>query len=191
MTIRRRCTGKFKNGRPCLDHLGFEVVGRGAGYRVPVNEYAIPLMEPRKQRPIQSMEEARDWERRFIGEVKAGLDPQRPPSPRKPNAKAEIETVSGFLRLEALEDPDEINRFKASSDYAEELEIASIHCVLERLRAAMNWGLAQTPPLFTKSPFHRFGVRMNKQAEPVLDRRDAREDQKRLRDTAIHKSNTE
>jgi hypothetical protein len=32
-------------------------------------------------------------------------------------------------------------------------------------------GLAQTPPLFTKSPFHRVGVRMNKKAETVRDRR--------------------
>jgi hypothetical protein len=31
--------------------------------------------------------------------------------------------------------------------------------------------LAQTPPLLTKSPFHRFGVRMNKKAETVRDRR--------------------
>ena len=37
-------------------------------------------MEPGKQRPIQSMEEARDWERRFIGEIKAGRDPRRPPN---------------------------------------------------------------------------------------------------------------
>jgi hypothetical protein len=166
-------------------------------YRVPVNEYAIPRMEPGKQRPIQSMEEARDWERRFIGEVKAGLDPQRPPSPPKPNAKAEIETVSAFLDayfercakpaglrslatvesrlrrlkeqlghlpLDALEDPDEINRFKA-------------------------WGLAQTPPLFTKSPFHRFGVRMNKKAETVRDRRVSREEERRRLDTALQKMN--
>src|SRR5258708_21613629 len=180
MTIRRRCTGKCKTGRRCLEHLRFDMTWRCKRYRVPVNEYAIPRMEPGKQRPIQSMEEARDWERRFIGEVKAGLDPQRAPNPPKPNAKAEIETVSGFLRLEALEDPDEINRFKASSDYAEELEIASIHCVLERLRAAMNWGLAQTPPLFTKSPFPRFGVRMNKKAETSRDRRVSREEEKRL-----------
>ncbi len=89
-----------------------------------------------------------------------------------------------------LEDPDEINRFKASSDYAEDLdEIASIHRVLERLRAAMNWGLAQTPPLFTKSPFHRFGVRMNKKAETVRDRRVSRDEEKRLLDTALHKMN--
>ena len=31
-----------------------------------------------KQRPIQSLEEARDWERLFIGEIKAGRDPRRP-----------------------------------------------------------------------------------------------------------------
>lgn len=143
---------------------------------MPVNDYAIPRMEPGKQRPIQSMDEARDWERRFIGEVKAGLDPSRLPSLPKREAKAEIETVSAFLdayfercakpaglrsfatesqvrrfkeqlghlTLETLEDPDEINRFKASSDYAEDLEIASIHRLLEPLRAAMNWGLAQT-----------------------------------------------
>src|SRR5258707_15872257 len=70
-----------------------------------------------------------------------------------------------------------------------DLEIASIHRVLERLRAAMNWGLAQTPPLFTKSPFHRFGVRMNKKAETVRDRRGLREEGKPLPRTAPHKKN--
>src|SRR5436190_15886514 len=81
MSIRRRCTERScKNGRRCLEHLRFDVMWRGKRYRMPVNEYAIPRMEPGRQRPIQSMEEARDWERRFIGEVKAGLDPQRPPS---------------------------------------------------------------------------------------------------------------
>jgi hypothetical protein len=37
------------------------------------------------------------------------------------------------------------NRFKTDSDYAEEVEIATIHRALETLRAAMNWGMAQTP----------------------------------------------
>ena len=77
----------------------------------------------------------------------------------------------GNVPLSGLEDPDEINRFKTDSEYAEDVEIASVHRVLERLRAAMNWGMAQTPPLFTKSPFHRFGVRLNKKAEIVRDRR--------------------
>lgn len=93
MTIRRRCTARCKNGRRCLEHLRFDVTWRTKRYRVPVNDYAIPRMEPGKQRSIQSMEEARDWERRFIGEVKAGLDPSRPPNPPKRDAKAEIETV--------------------------------------------------------------------------------------------------
>jgi hypothetical protein len=50
---------------------------------MPANEFAVPRMEPGRQRPIQSMEEARDWERPFIGEVKAGRDPRRPRIQRK------------------------------------------------------------------------------------------------------------
>jgi len=59
----------------------------------------------------------------------------------------------GQLRLPGLEEPDEINRFKTESEYAEDVEIATMHRVLETLRAAMNWGMAQTPPLFNRSPF--------------------------------------
>jgi len=223
MSIRRRCTeSSCKTGRRCLEHLRFDVMWRGKRFRLPVNEYAIPRMEPGKQRPIQSMEEARDWERRFIGEIKAGLDPTRPPE-RPKNEKTEIENVSefldayfercakpaglrsintvrsqigvlkenlGHLPLSALEDADEINRFKTDSDWAEDVELASVHRVLERLRAAMNWGMAQTPPLFKKSPFHRFGVRMNKKAETIRDRRIPREEEKRLLDTALRRMNT-
>ena len=53
----------------------------------------------------------------------------------------------------------------------------------------MNWGMAQTPPLFKKSPFHRFGVRLNKKAETMRDRRLSREEEKRLLDTALQKMN--
>jgi len=62
--------------------------------------------------------------------------------------------------------------------------------VLETLRAAMNWGIAQTPPVFEKSPFHRFGVRLNKKAETSRDRRLSRDEEKRLLDTALQKMNT-
>ena len=175
MSIRRRCTeSSCKTGRRCLEHLRFDVMWRGKRFRLPVNEYAIPRMEPGKQRPIQSMEEARDWERRFIGEIKAGLDPTRPPE--RPNSeKTEIENGSEFLDayfercakpaglrsigtvrsqigvlkehlgqlpLAALEQANEINRFKTDSDWAEDVELASVHRVLEWLRAAMNWGMA-------------------------------------------------
>lgn len=79
MTIRRRCTERnCKNGRRCLAHLRFDVMWRGKRYRMPANNFAIPRMAPGKQCPIQSMEEARDWGRLFIGEIKAGRDPRYP-----------------------------------------------------------------------------------------------------------------
>ena len=222
MTIRRRCTERnCKNGRRCLEHLRFDVMFRGKRYRIPANEFAIPRMEPGKQRAIQSMEEARDWERLFIGEIKAGRNPRRP-SARTMQAGSELRDVSAFLdaymercvkpaglrsiaavrsrvgvlkehlgelSLTELEDPDVINQFKSDSEYAEDVEIATMHRVLETLRAAMNWGMAQTPPLFNRSPFHRFGVRLNKKAETARDRRLTRDEEKRLLDTALQKMN--
>jgi integrase len=195
---------------------------RGKRYRIPANEFAIPRMDPSKQRPIQSMEEARDWERMFISEIRAGRDPLRPRS-RTVEVGTDLDDVSAFLdaylqrcvkpaglrsiaavrsrvailkehlgqlRLPSLEEPDEINRFKSESEYAEDVEIATMHRVLETLRAAMNWGMAQTPPLFNRSPFHRFGVRLNKKAETARDRRLAKDEERRLLDAALQKMNT-
>jgi len=223
MAIRRRCSGRrCKNGRRCLEHLWFDVMHRGTRYRMSANEFAVPRMEPGRQRPIESLEQARDWERTFIGEIKAGRDPRRPRSPLKaadavpanvaafldvyvarciePAAPRSVKSIRsritvlkdnlGDLPLDALEEADEINRFKTESDYAGEVELASMHRALETLRAAVNWGMAQTPPLFNKSPFHRFGVRMNKKAETLRDRRLSREEEKRLLDTALQKMNT-
>jgi integrase len=223
MAIRRRCKyRKCKNARRCLEHLQFDVKFRGRRFRVAVNDFAIPRMEPGKQRPVLSMEEARDWERLFIGEIKAGRDPRRRPN-RSIQAGSGLNNVAAFLDgymercvkpaglrsinsvrsrvatlkehlgqlpLSALEDADEINRFKTDSDYVDDVEIATVHRVLETLRAAMNWGMAQTPPLFNKSPFHRFGVRLNKKAETTRDRRLLREEEKRLLDAALHRMNT-
>jgi hypothetical protein len=64
-------------------------------YRVPVNDFAVPRKELGKQRPIESMEEARDWERLFIGEIKAGRDPRIKPARKE--APANLQTVAGFL----------------------------------------------------------------------------------------------
>src|SRR6516225_5670793 len=97
MTIRRRCTEwSCKDGRRCLEHIRFDVMWRGRRYRMAANEFAIPRMEPGKQRPIQSMEEARDWERLFIGEIKAGHDPSRPLS-RSTHVSSQLDTVEAFL----------------------------------------------------------------------------------------------
>jgi hypothetical protein len=60
---------------------------------------------------------------------------------------------------------------------------------LELLRGAMHWGIAQTPPLFRKSPFHRFAVRMNKKLETSRDRRLTRDEEKQLLDTALQRMN--
>lgn len=221
--ISRRCRERSCHaGRRCLEHLRFDMMWRGRRYRMPANDFAIPRMEPGKQRAIQSMEEARDWERRFIGEIKAGRDPRGGPA-RSARISTELNDVSTFLDaylercvkpselksinsvrsriavlkqhlgdlpLSALEEPDDINRFKTDSDYAEDVELATLHRTLETLRAAINWGLAQTPPLFTRSPFHRFGVRLNKKAETSRDRRLSRDEENRLLDAALTKMNT-
>jgi integrase len=223
MAIRRRCKyTKCQNGRRCLEHLVLDVKHDGTRYRMGVNDFAIPRMEAGKQRPVMSMEEARDWERLFIGEVKAGRDPRRKPMRVEPRP-ASLGDVSGFLDaymdrcvkpaglrsigsvrsrlsvlkealgtlpLAALERPDEINRFKTESDYADEVELATVHRALETLRAAINWGMAQTPPLLNKSPFHRFGVRLQKKAETTRDRRLSREEERKLLDTALQSMNT-
>lgn len=221
MSILRRCRGSCRNPRRCLEHLWFDTMYAGERYRMAANDFAVPRMEAGRQRPIESMEEARRWERLFIGEVQAGRDP-RLARKRRATTEATPRTVSAFLDaymercvkpaglrslpsiqsrvaalkrclgdlpLDALEAPDDINAFKTESDYAEEVEIATVHRALELLRAAMNWGMAQTPPLFKKSPFHRFGVRMNKKLENTRDRRLTREEEKRLLDTALQKMN--
>jgi integrase/recombinase XerD len=91
----------------------------------------------------------------------------------------------GELPVKALEQAEVINRFKAESEYARSVEISTLHKVLAILRAAIRWGQAQTPPLIDKSPFHRFGVRLNTKAETVRDRRLSREEEKRLLDAAL------
>jgi integrase len=216
MAIRRRCRGLCRNGRRCMEHLWLDVKHRGARYRMQINDFAVPRMEQGKHRPIQSMEEARDWERLFIGEIKAGRDPRI--RPLKQGAVANLQHVAGFLDAyferhlrpagirsldtasgrikvlkkylgdlptKALEEPEVINRFKTESDYARKVEISTLHKVLAILRAAIRWGQAQTPPLIEKSPFHRFGVRLNQKAETVRDRRISREEEKRLLDAAL------
>jgi integrase len=218
MAIRRKCEGrKCSNGRRCLEHLQLDMWYQGQRYRMMVDDFAIPRMAEGRRRPVASMEEARDWERLFIGEIKAGRDPRSAPQPPA-RAPADLQHVAAFLDayfeghvrpaglrsiasvrsriavlkeylgelpVNRLEQPEAINRFKLDSDYADEVEIATLHKVLSTLRAAIHWGMAQTPPLLEKSPFHRFGVRLNKKAENSRDRRLSREEEKQLLDTAL------
>jgi integrase len=179
----------------------------GVRYRISANEFAIPRMKPDEQRPIASMEEARDWERAFLGELKAGRDPRlaytvkEPDTPKPPNAtlrvaafldeyvdrqakpsglrslasvRSRIKVLKrylGDLPVKNLERPDDINAFKSDSEYADDTETSTMNKVLATLRAAIHWGQAQVPPLIEKSPFHRYGVRLNKKEETSRDRR--------------------
>jgi integrase len=173
-------------------------------------------MDPGRQRPVGSIEEARDWQRLFIGEIKAGRDPRVmlttvKPAPDllhvggfldayferqvRPAGLRSVDTIRsrikilkkylGDLPIERLEQPDVVNQFKSDSAYADAVEIATLHKLLATLRAAIHWGQAQAPPLIEKSPFHRFGVRLNKKAETVRDRRVSREEEKRLLAAAL------
>jgi hypothetical protein len=78
-----------------VEHLWFDVMHAGRRYRMPVNDFAVPRMEPGKQRPIESLEQARDWERLFIGEIKAGRDPR--PKPARKEPAPDVEHVGAFL----------------------------------------------------------------------------------------------
>lgn len=89
-----------------------------------------------------------------------------------------------------LQEADVLNWFKTESEYADDVELASVHRALEVVRTAINWGRAQKPPLLSSSPFHRFGVTLNKKDETTRDRRLSRDEEKRLLDTALQKMNT-
>ena len=84
MAIRRRCSGTNVQEGPTVP--GAPLVRRD------VSREAISHAGERVRDPAdgagqtatdRSLEEARDWERHFIGEIKAGRDPRRPRSPRK------------------------------------------------------------------------------------------------------------
>jgi hypothetical protein len=62
---------------------------------MPVNDVAVPRMDVSGQRPVQSREEARDWERLFVGEIKAGRDPRIKPTRKE--RSTDPQSVAGFL----------------------------------------------------------------------------------------------
>lgn len=215
MAIRRRCRGSCLTARRCLEHLWFDFKHRGVRYRMPVNDFALPRMDGGKQKPIESMEQARDWERLFIGEIKAGRDPRITPTAKQqptnlqhvagfldayferhvtPSGIRSAPTVAGHIKVlkEYFGDlpvkaleDPDVINRFKTSDYARRVELSTLHRVLAVLRAAIHWGQAQRPSLIDKSPFHRFGVRLSRKGETVRDRRLSREEEKRLLDAAL------
>ena len=58
--------------------------------------------------------------------------------------------------------------------------MATVNRALGVLRAAINWGRFQDPPLLSTTPFHRFGVTIKARDETKRDRRIHRDEEQRL-----------
>lgn len=84
----------------------------------------------------------------------------------------------GELPVVALEKAPEIARFKAA--FRKGHEVATVNRALGVLRAAINWGRFQDPPLLSTSPFHRFGVSIRARDETKRDRRIHRDEEQTL-----------
>ena len=98
------------------------------------------------------------------------------------------DTFSGYVKalkaglgdhpVSVLEKPAEILRFNAA--YRHGRQVATVNRVLGLLRAAINWGRFQDPPLLSTTPFHRFGVSIKAKDETKRDRRIHREEEQTL-----------
>jgi hypothetical protein len=100
-----------------------------------------------------------------------------------------IKSVIGDLPVAVLEKPAEILRFKAS--YREGHNIATVNRALSTLRAAINWGRFQDPPILSTSPFHRFGVSIKAKEETKRDRRIGTDEEQSLLSAAQVMNSTE
>jgi integrase len=89
-----------------------------------------------------------------------------------------LKACLGHLPVTVLEKPAEILRFKA--EYRHGHEVATVNRVLGVLRAAINWGRFQDPPLPLTTPFHRFGVTIKSTEETKRDRRVGSQEERAL-----------
>jgi integrase len=178
----------------------------GKRWRMRVDEFAIARGATE---PVASKQTAeRVWEPKFLGEIIAGRDPHEPPEKARPAGELTVaefldryytnyveaewlksaDTVSGHLKalkatlgelpVSALEKPAEIARFKG--EYRHGRTVATVNRALGVLRAAINWGRFQDPPLLSTTPFHRFGVSIRARDETKRDRRIHRDEEQAL-----------
>jgi len=184
---------------------------------MPVDDFALPRGATE---PITSKQTAEHvWEPRFLGEIVAGRDPRVPPTTQQAavgltvaefldryyTSYVEAEglrssaSIHGRLKaakrslgnmpVTALEKPSEILRFKA--EYRHGHQIATVNRALSTLRAAINWGRFQDPPVLSTSPFHRFGVSIKTKEETKRDRRIGLAEEQRLLATALEMSSAD
>jgi integrase len=206
MAVRKQCRAKSCKSSPRCDHTWwFDTMHQGKRYRMPVDAFALLRGA---QQPVTSKQEAEKiWEPKFIGEIVAGRDPRKKPAPpaqagltvsdfldsyyeRYVVAEAlqsaasirsrlvALKAALGALPISELERVDPIEDFKRA--YGESKSTASVNRTLAILRHAINWGRGRTPPIFTTSPFHRFGVKIKTKGETKRDRRVTPEEEKNL-----------
>jgi integrase len=215
MAVRKICKQKGCRASPRCEHpWWFDVMHQGKRWRMPVDDFALPRGATE---PITSKQTAdRVWEPRFLGEIVAGGDPRVPPTTQQAavglsvaefldlyyTSYVEAEglrssaTIHGRLKaakrslgdmpVTVLEKASEILRFKA--EYRHGHQIATVNRALSTLRAAINWGRFQDPPVLSTSPFHRFGVSIKAKEETKRDRRIGLAEEQRLLATALEMS---
>jgi integrase len=198
MGVRKICRSKGCRASPRCDHpWWFDIMHDGKRWRMPVDDFALVRGATE---PVTSKQTAeRVWEPKFLAEIVAGGDPRRRPKPPAPASELTVadfldryytnyvepegiksaKTVSGHIKalkaslghlpVAALEKAGDIARFKTT--YREGRELATVNRALGVLRAAINWGRFQDPPLLTTTPFHRFGVSIKARDETKRDRR--------------------
>ena len=171
-----------------------------------VDEFAIARGAPE---PVTSKQTAeRVWEPKFIAELMAGKDPRVSSTPPRQEGVLTVasfldryftnyvqaeglksaDTVAGHIKalkaslgdlpVSALEKPADISGFKAA--YRHGRSVATVNRALGVLRAAINWGRFQDPPLLSTTPFHRFGVNIKVRDETKRDRRIHRDEEQSL-----------
>jgi integrase len=158
--------------------------------------------------PVRSKQEAKDWERQFISEVKAGRDPKRSPQAEAPPER--VATVGDLLRLYRSRYVD-VERLKSHAGIVSQLNvleaqlghlpttvlehpmaiedfkaryasraIATTNRYLARLRHVSNWALGRG--FLSKTAFHALGVRIAVKSERRRERRVSEAEEERLLD---------
>ena len=207
MAVRKICKQKGCRASPRCDHpWWFDVMHEGKRWRMPVDDFAIPRGATEPVTSKQTAEKV--WEPKLLAEIIAGRDPRVSPTmPKREGVVTvsdfldqyfrnyveaeglktadtirghikQLDEVLGELPVNALEKPADIARFKAQ--YRNGRTLATVNRVLGVLRAAVNWGRFQDPPLLSTSPFHRFGVSIKRRDENKRDRRVHRDEEQRL-----------
>ena len=207
MAVRKICKQKGCRASPRCDHpWWFDVMHDGKRWRMPVDDFAIPRGATEPVTSKQAAEKV--WEPKFLAEIIAGRDPRV--SPVKPKHEGvttvaefldeyyrnyveaeglkslvtiqghikQLKEMLGELPVTSLEKTQDIARFKAQ--YRKGRTLATVNRALGVLRAAVNWGRFQDPPLLSTSPFHRFGVSIKRRDENKRDRRVHRDEEQQL-----------